>query len=48
MADLKQLPGLTAQERESILTYITILFRMYFNPKEGLEVEENSKKLFQY
>jgi hypothetical protein len=46
MADLKQLPGLTAQERESISTYLKILFRMYFNPKEGLNVESNSKKLF--
>jgi hypothetical protein len=46
MADLKQLPGLTAQERESISTYLKILFRMYFNPKEGLNTESNSKKLF--
>lgn len=46
MADLKQLPGLTAQERESISTYLKILFRMYFHPKEGLNVESNSKKLF--
>jgi hypothetical protein len=35
MADLKQLPGLTAQERESISTYLSILFKMYFQPKEG-------------
>lgn len=46
MADLKQLPGLTAQERDSISTYLKILFRMYFNPKEGLNIESNSKKLF--
>ena len=46
MADLKQLPGLTAQERESISTYLKILFRMYFQPKEGLNGEANSKKLF--
>lgn len=45
MSDLKQLPGLTAQERESISTYLTILFRMYFTPKEGQSIEENSKKL---
>jgi hypothetical protein len=46
MADLKQLPGLTAQERESISTYLKILFRMYFQPKDGLNVDTNSKKLF--
>ncbi len=46
MADLKQLPGLTAQERDSISTYLKILFRMYFHPKEGLNIESNSKKLF--
>ena len=46
MADLKQLPGLTAQERESISTYLQILFKMYFQPKEGLNQEVNSKKLF--
>jgi hypothetical protein len=47
MADLKQLPGLTAQERESISTYLKILFRMYFQSKEGLNVESNSKKVFE-
>ena len=47
MADLKQLPGLTAQERESISTYLQILFKMYFQPKEGQNVENNSKKLFE-
>lgn len=48
MADLKQLPGLTAQERESISTYLKILFKIYFSPtKEGLDVEANSKKLFE-
>ena len=46
MADLKQLPGLTAQERESISTYLTILFKMYFSPKEGQSIDDNSKKLF--
>lgn len=35
MSELQQLPGLTAQERESISTYLKILFRMYFAPKEG-------------
>ena len=47
MADLKQLPGLTAQERESISTYLQILFRMYFQPKEGQNIDNNSKKLFE-
>ena len=47
MADLKQLPGLTAQERESISTYLQILFKMYFSPKEGQNVDNNSKKLFE-
>lgn len=47
MADLKQLPGLTAQERESISTYLQILFKMYFQPKEGQNVDTNSKKLFE-
>lgn len=46
MADLKQLPGLNAQEREAISNYLKILFRMYFQPKEGLNFEGNSKKLF--
>lgn len=46
MADLKQLPGLTGQERESISTYLSILFKMYFQPKEGQNTETNSKKLF--
>lgn len=46
MADLKQLPGLTAQERESISAYLSILFKLYFQPKEGQNVENNSKKLF--
>ena len=47
MADLKQLPGLTAQERESISTYLSILFKMYFAPKEGQSIEANSKRLFE-
>mmetsp|Transcript_22235 Transcript_22235/g.16668 ORF Transcript_22235/g.16668 Transcript_22235/m.16668 type:complete len:228 (+) Transcript_22235:1960-2643(+) len=46
MADLKQLPRLTSQEKESISAYLLILFRMHFDPKEGLNHAENSKKLF--
>jgi len=46
MADLNQIPKLTGQEKESISTYLVILFRMHFHPKEGLNHQENSKKLF--
>jgi len=47
MPELKQLPGLLSQEKESISGYLEILFRMYFTPKESLNVEANSKKLFE-
>ncbi len=35
MSDLQQLPGLIRQERDSLTTYLKIMFQLHFHPKEG-------------
>ena len=46
MAELDHLPGLLAQEEESLKVYLSILFKQFFKGRDGQAGEDVSKPLF--
>jgi hypothetical protein len=47
MSDLKQLPGLIKQEREGLIQYLALLFKLYHKPKEDMDKQKITEKLFE-